>query len=79
MSGLPVKLVFPEDLVKKPMLGLLARDHGVLANIRRASVDENAGWIICELEGDPHKVERGLAWLREQGVEVELLGDVVEG
>ena len=57
----------------------LVRDHGVEPNIRRANVDEHEGWIVCELEGEPAHVEQALAWLRAEGVRVDLLGDVVEG
>jgi len=73
-----VKLTFPEDLVREPFLARLARDHGVEPNIRRADVSEHEGWIVCELAGEPAKVEGALAWLRLEGVRVDLLGDVVE-
>ncbi len=79
MSGVRVRLTFPEALVREPVLALLARDHGVLPNIRRASVDESEGWIICEIEGEQHAVDAGLAWLRDQGVRVDPIGDVVAG
>ncbi|HUZ19021.1 MAG TPA: NIL domain-containing protein [Acidimicrobiales bacterium] len=73
-----VRLVFPEALVREPVLARLARSFDVQPNIRRASVDEDSGWIVCELEGNGADVERALAWLAETGVRVELLGDVVE-
>jgi ABC-type methionine transport system ATPase subunit len=74
-----VKLTFPEDLVRQPLIARLVRDHGVEPNIRRADVGEHEGWIVCEVSGEPAKVERALAWLRSEGVRVDLLGDVVEG
>ena len=78
MIDVRVKLTFPEDLVRRPFMAQLVRDHDVEPNIRRANVDEHEGWIVCELEGEPSKVEGALAWLREQGVRVDLLGDMVE-
>ena len=33
---------------------------------------------MCELDGEPSKVEAAVAWLRDQGVRVDLLGDLVE-
>jgi len=51
----------------------------VLPNIRRANVEEHAGWIQCELEGDPAAVDKAVRWLEQEGVGVELLGgDVLE-
>lgn len=79
MTHVRVRLTFPEALVPRPYVGMLARDHGVLANIRRANVDDREGWIVCELEGDPAAVDAAMAWLRGEGVRVDLLGDVVEG
>ncbi len=73
-----VKLTFPEDLVREPVIARLVREHDVEPNIRHAHVDGHEGWIICEIAGAPDKVEGAVAWLREQGVRVDLLGDVVE-
>lgn len=79
MSGVRVKLTFPENLIKEPVIGRMVREHDVLPNIRRANVEEHVGWIVCELDGEPEAVEAAVAWLRELGVEVDHLGDVVEG
>lgn len=78
MIDVRVKLTFPEHLVRLPFVGMLARDHGVLANIRRANLDDREGWIVCELEGGGPEVEAAIAWLRGEGVRVDLLGDLVE-
>jgi ABC-type methionine transport system ATPase subunit len=78
MIDVRVKLTFPEDLVRQPFMAQLVREHGVEPNIRRANVDEHEGWIVCELGGEPANVEEALAWLRQQGIRVDLLGDVVE-
>jgi ABC-type methionine transport system ATPase subunit len=74
-----VKLTFPESLVRTPVLAHLVRRFDVEPNIRRADVEEHRGWIVCELEGSASSVEAALAWLREEKIEVDLLGDVLEG
>ena len=78
MIDVRVKLTFPETLVREPVIARLAREHDVEPNIRRANVDDHEGWIVCELGGEPAKIEEALSWLRDQGVRVDLLGDVVE-
>ena len=76
---LRVKLTFREELVKEPLLGVVAKRFDVLPNVRRANVEEASGWIVCELDGDGAEIERAVAFLRDAGVDVELLGgDVVE-
>lgn len=74
-----VKLTFPESLIRVPVLARLTRRFEVEPNIRRANVEETQGWIVCELSGASGAVEDALAWLRDEGVTVDLLGDVLEG
>lgn len=78
MIGVRVKLTFPDELVREPIIARMVKDLDVVPNIRRADVGEHGGWIICELDGEGGTVERSVAWLRDQGVQVNLLGDVVE-
>ena len=79
MIEVRVKLTFPEDLVREPLIAKLVREFDVEPNIRRANVTEHEGWIVCEIGGEPADLDRALDWLREQGLRVDLLGDVVEG
>jgi ABC-type methionine transport system ATPase subunit len=73
-----LKLTFPEHLVKQPIIGRLVQEFGVMPNIRRASVEEHLGWMVCELGGDDEAVERAIEWLADLGVQVDRLSDVVE-
>ncbi|HVB06971.1 MAG TPA: NIL domain-containing protein [Acidimicrobiales bacterium] len=73
-----VRIVFPEDLVREPVLARLTRLYDVEPNIRRAQVEERSGWIICELVGESGAVEEAIEWLRSTGIRVEPLSDVVE-
>jgi ABC-type methionine transport system ATPase subunit len=79
MKNVRVKLTFPEVLIKQPIIGRMAREFDVMPNIRRANVEETVGWIICELGGEDDAIEHALEWLHDQGVQVDRLGDVVEG
>jgi ABC-type methionine transport system ATPase subunit len=74
-----VRLTFPEELIKEPIIGQMVRAYDVLPNIRRANVEDHMGWIICELDGSPEAIEQAIGWLIDQGVEVDRLGDVLEG
>ena len=78
MIGVRVKLTFPEELVREPLIFRMAKEFDVVPNIRRADVGEQGGWIICELDGDAAVVDEALGWLRVNRVQVDLLGDVVE-
>jgi L-aspartate semialdehyde sulfurtransferase ferredoxin len=78
MIGFRVKLTFPEELVREPIIARMVKELDIVPNIRRADVGERNGWIICELDGEPGTVDRAVEWLRGEGVQVDLLGDVVE-
>ena len=78
MTNVRVKLTFPEHLIKQPIIGRMVREFDVLPNIRRANVEETVGWIVCELGGEEEAVERAIEWLRDLGVQVDRLADMVE-
>jgi hypothetical protein len=78
MIGVRVKLTFPEALVREPIMARMIHELDIVPNIRRADVGEHSGWIICELDGEGGTVDRAVEWLRGEGVQVDLLGDVVE-
>ncbi|MGD0440097.1 MAG: NIL domain-containing protein [Acidimicrobiales bacterium] len=73
-----VRLTFPEELVREPVVAQLVRRFDVEPNIRRASVEAHQGWVICELVGTASAIEGAVAWLEEIGVSVDRLGDVLE-
>ncbi len=78
MIGVRVKLTFPEELVREPIIARMVKELDIVPNIRRADVGEHTGWIICELDGNAEVVDRAVDWLRNEGVQVDLLGDVIE-
>jgi ABC-type methionine transport system ATPase subunit len=79
MGAFRARLTFPAELVKEPVIARLARNFDVLPNIRQAKVEASSGWIVCELEGSPLAIEAAVSWLKDLGVQVDPLGDVVEG
>jgi hypothetical protein len=80
MEKLRVKFTFVEDLIKEPVIWKLGREFEVVTNIRRADVTDERGWVILEIDGERDEIERGLDWVREQGVRVDpVYEDIVEG
>ena len=74
-----VKLTFPQNLIKEPVIFTMAKKYDVLPNIRRARVTDTVGEMILELEGAEENLEMGIKSLRDQGVEVELIeGDIIQ-
>lgn len=75
-----IRLTFMGTLIKEPVIYQLGHRFNIVTNIRRADIQANVGWVILELEGAQEDIDRGLDWVRSQGVRVDpALGDVLEG
>jgi len=74
-----VKLTFPPDLVREPIMGELVRRFEVMPNIRRADVSDEVGWIVCEMSGSENALAEALEWLEDIGVDVDRLDQPLEG
>ena len=65
-------LTYPKQLVRTPLLCLLARKFDdMVFNIRGASVSEEIGIIALELDGAEAEIGRAVGWFRDHGVTVE--------
>ena len=74
-----VQLIFPQRLIKKPVIYTMALKYKVIPNVRRAKVTESVGEMVLELEGTRENLEKGVRFLTQQGVKVEpVVGDVIE-
>jgi hypothetical protein len=80
MDKLRVKFTFVESLIKEPIIWKLGREFEIVTNIRRADVQADRGWVILELEAEREEIDRGLDWVRQQGVRIDpVYEDIVEG
>ncbi len=68
-----VKLTFPQHLIKEPVIFTMAKNYDVMPNIRRARVTDTVGEMILELDGTEENLEKGLAALRSQGIDIQLI------
>ena len=74
-----VRLTFPQNLIKEPVIFTMAKEFNVMPNIRRARVTETVGEMVLELEGEDSRLQEGINFLKARGIEVELIeGDVIE-
>jgi len=71
MARMRTRLTFPARLIQEPILYRLVKDFDILINIRRADVKADYGWVMLEMEAHEATLERGVKWLKEQGVQVD--------
>jgi hypothetical protein len=71
MDRLRVRLTFPPALIQEPIVYRLVKDFDIVINIRRADVKADQGWVLLELEADEATLQKGVAWLKGRGVQVD--------
>jgi len=64
-------LTFPEHLVNEPVIHRVGKDFGLVTNIRRANIEERYAWVILEVDGTDQAIASAVAWLANQGVQVD--------
>ena len=80
MAKQRVKFTFAQELITLPVIYELGKNFNLVTNIRRADVTEDRGWVVLELDGDLHEIERGIQWVTSKGVRVDPVeGDIVAG
>jgi L-aspartate semialdehyde sulfurtransferase ferredoxin len=80
MATRRVKLSFPGDLIKEPVVYQLGRKFNIVTNIRRADVTADYGWVVLEIQGDEDETQKALDWAAEIGVLVgPIEGDLIAG
>lgn len=71
MATKRIKLTFPPELIREPVVFTMAKKFDIMPNIRRAKVTESVGEVVLELEGSEEHLEAGINYLKERGVKVE--------
>ncbi|RJQ31677.1 MAG: FeS-binding protein [Actinobacteria bacterium] len=80
MASLKVHIIFPEELIKEPVIYNLAKSYNVVTNIRKANVDSKVGWVDLEIDGTEEDIQKGIRYMESLGVDVEPIeGDILEG
>jgi len=79
MSKRQLDLIFPEEMVKEPVIWEMSKKFDVIFNIRRARVTESMGELVIELDGEDEILDEAMAWLRKKGIKVKPIShDILE-
>ena len=79
MAKQMVHLVFPQKLIKQPIIYTMANKYGVVPNIRRAKITDKIGEVTLELSGTKENLEKARKYLERIGVKFEpVVGDIVQ-
>ncbi len=64
-------LTYPRRQLTEPLIYWVGQRFKLITNIRGASISNEMGLVALELEGPRTEIDRAIAWLRSQGVQVE--------
>ena len=64
-------ITFPKAIVRDPWNYELITRFDVVPNIIAGKIEGDAGILGYEIEGEPHRIDRAIAYLREGGAAVE--------
>ncbi|WP_022853476.1 NIL domain-containing protein [Thermodesulfatator atlanticus] len=71
-------LRFPADVVDQPIVYRLVKDFDLSFNILKATIlPGKEGLMVMELSGHPAQFNKGLAFLRELGVEIKTISQEI--
>jgi ferredoxin len=74
-----VVLRYPPDVVDQPIVYRLVKDYDLVFNILKARVfPRREGLLVLELRGTKENFDRGIRYLKEQGLRVEALSKSVK-
>jgi ferredoxin len=74
MTSSKVVLNFPKEKIDKPIVYRLIREYDLVFNILKASITpDQEGHMVLELVGQNSEIEKGIKYLRDQGVSIQPL------
>jgi ferredoxin len=79
MTAKKIVLTFPKEKIDKPIVYKLIKEHDLTFNILKASITpDQEGHLVIELSGDNAEINKGIKYLKEQGVSVEPLSKEIK-
>ncbi len=73
METVRLKLIYPEEKIKEPLLSKVCKKFNIDINIRKANVQEKIGWLELEFVGSDEEIKKAMDFLKSNGVEVLFL------
>jgi ferredoxin len=79
MAASKIVLTFPKNKIDKPIVYKLIREFNLVFNILKASITpDQEGHMVLELSGEKSEIDKGVKYLKEQGVSVQPLSKEIK-
>lgn len=71
MQTVDLTVIASGPLLGEPWIWRLSREYSIEVNIKKASIDEDYGWVHLQLKGPAEEIQRATAWLMTTGMHIE--------
>ncbi len=79
MASSKIVLTIPKDKIDKPIVYKLIKEFDLIFNILKASITpDQEGHMVLELSGEKSEVDKGIKYLRDQGVSIQPLSKEIK-
>ncbi|MFC1540691.1 NIL domain-containing protein [Candidatus Margulisiibacteriota bacterium] len=79
MTAKKIVLTFPKEKIDKPIVSKLIKEFDLSFNILKASITpDQEGHLVLELSGEGTEINKGIKYLKDQGVKVEPLSKEIK-
>jgi len=79
MVSKKIVLHFPQKLIDKPIISMLAREFNLEFNVLKASITpEEEGLMVLEISGEEKDFDSGIRFLGKEGVRIQPLSKDVK-
>ena len=79
MPSKKLVLKFPKEITDQPIVYKLIKDYNLVFNILKARVSpEKEGLLLMELSGKQKDIDKGIKYLKDNGVKVQPLSKDIE-
>lgn len=78
MKSVNVLLIFKKEIMYKPIIYRLAKDFDITFNVLEAKIfPKLEGRLILGLQGDDKQINNTTNYLKDEGVEVQILAEMI--
>ncbi|MGI6316323.1 MAG: NIL domain-containing protein [Christensenellales bacterium] len=78
MISVKARFIFPGDTASQPLTTNLVSVYGLEFNILQARIEPGrSGQLVAELTGDQESINKGLAYVSDKGITVQILSNTI--
>ena len=71
MTDQDIRLIYPKELLREPVINQLIRRYDLTVNILQARIGDGGRWMKLRLSGNSEEIEKAIAWIQAQGIKIE--------